>query len=211
MLIETVVVGKFQCNCTIIACEKTKEAIIIDPGDEAEKIIERVKHYGLQVKYLFHTHAHLDHFMATRSVKESSTGEIVLHKGDHDLYNSLQMQAEMFGFKVKSPLKVDKFVEDQEYLLAGKEISGKVIHTPGHSPGSVCFYLGDQKKPIIFSGDTLFADSIGRTDLWGGSYPILISSIKEKIFKLEESTIVYPGHGPKTTVWQEKKHNPFFR
>jgi len=211
MLIETVVVGSFQCNCTIIACEKTKEAVIIDPGDEPDKILELIKHYDLKVKYLLHTHAHLDHIMGTRKVKEVTSADILLHKADNDIYENLIMQASMFGFDVKAPLKVDKFLEDGELITAGDSINTKVIHTPGHSPGSICFHFGGEEKPLLFSGDTLFARSIGRTDLWGGSHPQLLKSIEERIFSLEEGTVVCPGHGPQTTVWEEKKKNPFFR
>ncbi len=211
MLIETVVVGSFQCNCTIIACDETKEAVIIDPGDEPTKIMEIVNHYGLKVKYLLHTHAHLDHIMATRDVKEKTNAEILLHKEDNFIYESLKMQASMFGFKVEEPLKVDRFVEDGEILSAGKNINTKVIHTPGHSPGSICFHFAGEKQPLIFSGDTLFARSIGRTDLWGASHSQLIQSIETRIFSLQEETLVLPGHGPKTTVWEEKRKNPFFK
>lgn len=209
MLKETVVVGSFQCNCTILACDKTKEAVIIDPGDEAHKILEVIKHYDLKVKYLLHTHAHLDHIMATREIKEKTGAEIILHKADNEIYNNLVNQAIMFGFNVKDPLKVDKFVEHNDEITAGEDILTKVIHTPGHSPGSICYHF-NQNNPFLFSGDTLFAQSIGRTDLWGGSYSQIISSIKERLFSLPEDTEICPGHGPKTTVWQEKKKNPFF-
>ena len=211
MLIETVVVGSFQCNCTIIADEKTREALIIDPGDEPDKILDLVRHYDLKVKYLMHTHAHLDHIMGTRKVKEKTQGEILLHKADNDIYNSLKMQAAMFRFNVEDPLKVDRFIAHDEIISLGENISTKVIHTPGHSPGSVCFHFDKLEKPMVFSGDTLFAHSIGRTDLWGGSHPQLLNSIRDRIFSIEESTVVCPGHGERTTVWEEKNKNPFFR
>lgn len=211
MIFETVVVGDFQCNCTIIGCEETKEALIIDPGDEPQKILEIINHYDLKVKYLMHTHAHLDHIMGTRKVKETKQGEILLHKEDEFIYTSLKMQASMFGYNVQDPLKVDRYLEDNEIITLGKSISAKVIHTPGHSPGSICFHFDKHEKPLVFSGDTLFARSIGRTDLWGASYPQLISSIEKRLFSLNEETVVCPGHGPKTTVWEEKKKNPFFK
>lgn len=211
MIVETVVVGAFQCNCTIIACEKTRQAVIIDPGDEAHKIMEVIKHYDLDVKYLLHTHAHLDHIMATREIKEKTGAEILLHEDDNYIYNNLIMQASRFGFNVKEPLKVDKFISHEEKISAGETINTNVIHTPGHSPGSVCFHFNQEEKPFVFSGDTLFQRSIGRTDLWGGSHGQLLTSIKERIFSLPEDTIVHPGHGNATTVWEEKKKNPFFR
>ncbi|GIW21968.1 MAG: MBL fold hydrolase [Candidatus Sericytochromatia bacterium] len=209
-LIETIVVGAFQCNCTIIADNDTKEAIIIDPGDEANKILEIVKYYNLNVKYLMHTHAHLDHIMATREIKEKTNAKIVLHKDDNEIYNNLKFQAQMFGFNAEVPLPVDIFVKENDEIKIGNKIISKIIHTPGHSPGSICFYFDKENNPVIFSGDTLFSRSIGRTDLWGGSYSTIINSIKNKIFNLREDTIVYPGHGPKTTIWSEKKYNPFF-
>ncbi|MFN4152264.1 MAG: MBL fold metallo-hydrolase, partial [Candidatus Sericytochromatia bacterium] len=137
MLIETVVVGAFQCNCTIIACDKTKEAIVIDPGDEPEKILEVISHYDLKVKYLLHTHAHLDHIMGTRGVKEKAQGEILLHKDDLFIYNTLKNQAAMFGMHAQDPLKPDRFLEDGEIVSIGEQIKAQVVHTPGHSPGSI--------------------------------------------------------------------------
>ncbi len=210
MLIETVVLGSFQCNCTIIADEKTRDALIIDPGDEPDKILEIIKHYNLNVKYMLHTHAHLDHIMGTRKVKEQTNGQILLHKDDNEIYNNLKMQGSFFGLNLQDPLKVDQFIEDNQIISLGDSIKTKVIHTPGHSPGSVCFHFDNPADNMVFSGDTLFAKSIGRTDLWGGSHPQLLKSIKDRIFSLEESTVVCPGHGSKTTIWEEKNKNPFF-
>ncbi|MBC7474546.1 MAG: MBL fold metallo-hydrolase, partial [Candidatus Sericytochromatia bacterium] len=141
MLIETVVLGSFQCNCTIIADEKTRDALIIDPGDEPDKILEIIKHYNLNVKYMLHTHAHLDHIMGTRKVKEQTNGQILLHKDDNEIYNNLKMQGSFFGFDLQDPLKVDQFIEDNQIISLGDSIKTKVIHTPGHSPGSVCFHF----------------------------------------------------------------------
>ncbi|MFN8672416.1 MAG: MBL fold metallo-hydrolase [Candidatus Sericytochromatia bacterium] len=211
MIIEKVVVGAFQCNCTIIGCEETKEALIIDPGDEPEKIKAVLKKHDLKPKYLLHTHAHLDHIMGTRNIKENNlNSEILLHKADLNIYNRLKMQASIFGFKVEDPLTPDRFLEDEETLALGKEIKLKVIHTPGHSPGSICFHFDKLAKPMVFSGDTLFSGSVGRTDLWEASHSQMISSIKNRLFSLEDETIVCPGHGDSTTVWKEKKTNPFF-
>jgi hydroxyacylglutathione hydrolase len=209
MIMETTVVGAFQCNCTIIGCEETKEALIIDPGDEPEKIKAILKKHNLKPKYLLHTHAHLDHIMATREIKESNSGDILLHKADKKIYDNLQAQASIFGFKVKSPLAPDRFIEDGEILNIGKNINLKVIHTPGHSPGSICFHFDKLEKPLVFSGDTLFSGSVGRTDLWEASHEQMIKSIKNRLFALDDETIVCPGHGEKTSVWKEKKTNPF--
>lgn len=210
MIIENIVVGEFACNCTIIACEETKEALIIDPGDEPQKIIEVLDKYDLKPKYLIHTHAHLDHIMATRDIKEKTQAEIFLHKADLTIYKNLNLQALKFGMTVKDPLDVDKFIEDGELITIGENITCKIIHTPGHSPGGVCFYFSNFEKPVVFSGDTLFAGSIGRTDLWEGSYDDLIKSIKNRLFTLDDETIVCPGHGNNTTIGKEKKTNPFF-
>ena len=141
----------------------------------------------------------------------ATQGQILLHKDDNDIYQNLKMQASIFGFNVDDPLKVDRFLEDSELITAGNTINTKVIHTPGHSPGSICFHFNKEAKPMLFSGDTLFARSIGRTDLWGASHSQLLQSIENRIFSLNEETLVCPGHGPSTTIWDEKKKNPFFQ
>lgn len=206
---ETLVVGPLQCNCTILACEETKEAIVIDPGDEAERILASIQAKGFKAKYLLHTHAHFDHIGATKTLKEKLKTEICLHKADDQIYTMLPLQGQMFGMKFDAPAPVDKFLEDEEELTFGKH-RFKVIHTPGHSPGGICFAL-EGKESLLFSGDTLFQGSIGRTDLWGGDYNLLIGSIKKRLLTLDDSTHVYPGHGPATHIHKEKKGNPFLR
>lgn len=209
MLYETFPVGPFMCNCTIIGDDATKDAIIIDPGDEAERILDIVRANDLTVKYLVHTHAHMDHITGTRRLKEETGAEILLHSGDAWLYENLQTQASMFGFNVQDPLPVDRYLEDGETIVFGAAETS-VVHTPGHSPGSVCFRLEDGKD-IVFSGDTLFAQGIGRTDLWGGSFDTLIESIQTRLLSFDEETIVHPGHGPSTTIWEEKRQNPWLQ
>ena len=209
MLFETIPVGPFQCNCTIIGDDATKEAVIIDPGDEAERILEIVRANDLSVKYLIHTHAHMDHIIGTRRVKEETGATILLHKDDEWLYQNLQMQASMFGFEVTDPLAIDSYLEDGQTVSFG-DGSAQVVHTPGHSPGSVCFRMNDEKE-IVFSGDTLFAQGIGRTDLWGGSYETLIEAIHTRLLTLDDETVVHPGHGPSSTIWQEKRANPWLQ
>lgn len=209
MIVETFAVGPLQCNCSIIACEETKEAIIVDPGGEAPKILDRIKELNLKVKYLLHTHAHFDHIGATREVKEATNAKILLHPKDLFLYDNINQQGSMFGFNFQETLPVEKDLEHEMVVEFGKH-SSLILHTPGHTPGSVCFHLED-KESHLFAGDTLFQGSIGRTDLWGGSFPDIIRSIKEHILPLESSTTIYPGHGPITTVWQEKKQNPFLK
>ncbi len=211
MIQKTLVVGPFQCNCAILACEKTKEAIVIDPGDEPERILSAIEAQGLKIKYLLHTHAHLDHVGATRKLKEGGHGDICLHAGDKTIYDNLPMQGQMFGLKMEPGAAIDQFLEDEQELTFG-EHKFKVIHTPGHSPGGVCFQVqGGVEKEQLFSGDTLFQLSVGRTDLWGGDQDLLFRSIRNRLFTLEGEMKVHPGHGPSTTIGFEKTKNPFFK
>lgn len=207
MLIESFPVGPLACNCSIIACPETKQAAVIDPGGDPQNILDLVKQHGLTVKYLLHTHAHFDHIMGSRAVKEATGAKICLHKGDQWLYDNLEKQCGLFGFKVTDPLPVDQYLDDDEEVTVGK-VKASVIHTPGHTPGSLCFSLAGANS-ILFSGDTLFQRSIGRTDLWGGSFEEIIKSISFKLMKLDDSTRVIPGHGPETNIWSERKENPF--
>lgn len=207
MIQKTIVVGPLQCNCTLLACERTGEAVLIDPGDEPQKILKALGESALKIKYLLHTHAHFDHFGATSAVKAVLGGSVALHKGDERLWQALKAQGQMFGFDFEEPVAVDKWVEDGETLEFGDH-KLEVIHTPGHSPGSLCFKLQDGKESV-YSGDTLFHRSIGRADLWGGDGRQLIRSIKERLLVLEGDLAVYPGHGPSTRIGEEKLENPF--
>jgi hydroxyacylglutathione hydrolase len=206
------VVGPFQCNCSILVCEKTKEAVVIDAGDEFDRIESALKKLDVKVKYSIHTHAHLDHIGAAGDLKKYDPKiQIALHKDDEDLYLMLQKQGELFGIEYQPPPPLDKRLVDEETLQIG-ENTLKVIHTPGHSPGGICLHfnegvLGDE--PVIFSGDTLFQQSIGRTDLWGADHRQLIKSIKQRLFTLPEDTLVLPGHGGTTRIGLEKRENPF--
>ena len=203
---KTVVVGPLQCNCSILICPKTLEAVVIDPGDEPEKIIRNLDS-GVKVKYLLHTHAHFDHIGGTEGVKLLTQGTICLHQADEMIYKNLPMQGRMFGMTFNEAPPVEKFIEDNEELVFG-EHKIEVIHTPGHSPGSVCLKLkGKEEK--VFSGDTLFRQSVGRSDLWGGDHSLLIRSIKSRLMVLDEEMRVYPGHGPATRIGEEKRKNPF--
>ncbi|HEY2749242.1 MAG TPA: MBL fold metallo-hydrolase [Polyangia bacterium] len=208
MLLETFPVGSFQCNCSVLACADSKEAIVVDPGGEHQRILEIVRHYDLSVKWIIHTHAHLDHIYETRDVKEAAGGTIALHKDDLFLYDGFAMQAAMFGWQVRATLPVEHWLADGESLAFGKR-NAEVIHTPGHTPGSCCFRVDSGDGPLLLAGDTLFARSIGRTDLPGGDYATIERSIKTKIYTLDPDTSVIPGHGPRTTVGDEARHNPF--
>jgi hydroxyacylglutathione hydrolase len=208
LLLETFPVGSFQCNCSVIACGDTKDAIVVDPGGEHQRILEIVRHYDLTVKWIIHTHAHLDHIYETRDVKEQAGGTIALHKADAFLYDGFAMQAAMFGWQVRPVLPVDHWLSDGEKLDFGKR-AAEVIHTPGHTPGSCCFRVDGSDGPLLFAGDTLFQRSIGRTDLPGGNFATIEKSIQQKIYTLDPDTAVIPGHGPRTTVGDEARHNPF--
>ncbi|MEZ0373281.1 MAG: MBL fold metallo-hydrolase [Candidatus Sericytochromatia bacterium] len=205
--IETFPVGMLQCNCSIIACDETKEAIIVDPGGDAPKILARVEELGLKVKYLLHTHAHFDHVGATAAVKAATGAQILLHPGDQWLYDNVPMQGQMFGIRLEPTVAVDQKLDDELSLRFGNHKS-LTLHTPGHTPGSCCFHLAGEES-VLFAGDTLFRGSIGRTDLWGGDHEAIIRSIKARLLSLDDSTKVHTGHGPETTIWQEKKANPF--
>jgi hydroxyacylglutathione hydrolase len=207
MLVDTFPVGPLQCNCSIIACQETGEAAVIDPGGDPEDILAIAEKHGLKIKYLLHTHAHFDHVLGSRAVKEATGAQICLHNGDKWLYENLARQGSLFGFSITEPLPVDKYLEDEEEVQIGK-LKTSVIHTPGHTPGSLCFSLQDTDS-MLFAGDTLFNRSIGRTDLWGGSFEQIIESISSRLFSLDDSTRVIPGHGPNTDIWSEKRENPF--
>ncbi|MEW6057814.1 MAG: MBL fold metallo-hydrolase [Bdellovibrionota bacterium] len=209
---HTLVVGPFQCNCSVLVCEKTKEAIVIDPGDEFSRIQEWCSKSRITLKYAVHTHAHLDHIGAVSELKRwCPTMKIALHKDDDQLYQNLPMQGQLFGFSYDVPPPVDHFVNDEEVLKFG-EHEFSVIHTPGHSPGGICLHFQGgvlSQEPVMFTGDTLFQQSIGRTDLWGGDHRTLIKSIKSRLLTKDEQTRVFPGHGAATSIGIEAKQNPF--
>ena len=206
LLRETFPSGAFECNCTVLACGDTKDAVVIDPGGEVEKIADIVAHYDLAVRAIIHTHAHLDHIYCTRDIKEAHGGDVCLHKGDAFLYDGFAMQAAMFGWKVRDTTPVERWIEHGDTIELGKRTLS-VIHTPGHTPGSVCFEV----EGMLFAGDTLFRRSIGRTDLPGGDGKQLARSIKERLYTRDPDTLVIPGHGPTTKIGDEAKANPFVR
>jgi glyoxylase-like metal-dependent hydrolase (beta-lactamase superfamily II) len=223
MIEKTMVVGPFQCNCRLLACPNTGEAILVDPGDEPGKIMSELKGVTtaaglpIQVKYLLHTHGHLDHIGATRGVRESLSREqpkIAIHRGDELLYQSLKMQGDLFGFKYDQPLPIDHYLEDEEILRVG-ELKFSILHTPGHSPGSVCIRLhsdsGLKAPEMVLSGDTLFQGSVGRTDLWGADQDVMFKSIRQRLLTLDGDTRVCPGHGDDTSIGVERLSNPFLR
>jgi hydroxyacylglutathione hydrolase len=215
MIIETITVGVLQCNCTILGCDETRRALVIDPGDDPGLILDTLRRLDLTCEALLHTHAHLDHVGATEAIAAATGARVLLHAADQSLYDMVEIQARMFGFPVPKTLPVDRHVGDGEELAVG-QLRGEVLHTPGHSPGSLCLSVptdgnGKATRPHLFAGDTLFLGSIGRTDLWGGSMDAILRSIQERLLTLPDATVVVPGHGPLTTVGHERRTNPFLQ
>lgn len=206
MIINTIVVGPLEVNCYILGCEDTKEAAIIDPGDNADEIIKTIDSEGLKPVYIINTHAHFDHIGAVKTIQDHFKIDFLLHKDDLFFVDNASAQARAFGLDPIPKPDVNKYVNNGDKISLGNKVIG-VIHTPGHSPGCVCYLIDNN----VFVGDTLFAGSIGRSDLPGGSHETLITSIKEKLFPLGNNTLVYPGHGPSTTIEEEKEHNPFLK
>jgi hydroxyacylglutathione hydrolase len=206
LILETVVVGPLMVNCYVLGCEKTKAAVVIDPGDDEEDIIAVITARGLKVNYILLSHGHADHIGAAGKLQQATSAEIYIHPDDTFLLDIADIQAAMFDLRPPQPFKTNLFHGNDDHLGVG-DYPIEVISTPGHSPGSVCFKING----FIFSGDTLFYESIGRTDLLGGSVQHIITSIKEKLFILTPETKVYPGHGPDTTIAHEINYNPFFK
>ncbi len=204
MLLMRLVVGPLQVNCFIVADETTKEAVVIDPGDDAQEILAMVRQKGLTVRSIVNTHAHFDHVSANRALKEATGAELLLHEGDAQMLATVPLTAKMFGMTAPSSPPADRFLKHGDVVTAGG-ISLTVLHTPGHSPGGICL-LGDG---FVFTGDALFESSIGRTDLPGGDLMTLINAIKEHLMTLPDETQVFCGHGPATTIGAERQENPF--
>ena len=211
MIVEHFAVAPLGCNCTILGDEETGEALVIDPGGEAERILARLSALGLTCKGIVHTHTHFDHVGAGHEIQRATGATATLHEQDLFLYEGLQMQLETFGVHMAPPprAEVDRFVADGDILSAGA-VQAAVLHTPGHSPGSICLSIGGE-QPVLVAGDTLFRGSIGRTDLWGGDPDQILRSIGQRLVPLPEDTLVITGHGPVTTIGEEQRHNPFLR
>jgi len=206
IVLECLEVSPFFENSYIFGRKERGDGIIIDPGDEADKILERAEFHGLVINTILLTHGHLDHVIGCREIKRRTGCTIAIHGLDKDMYVNASRQGQILGYPASDQPAPDRLLSDGDLLsLCGFDI--EVIHTPGHTRGGVCFLAGD----ILFVGDLLFAGSIGRTDLPGGSYQQLIESVVNKVFPLDDATVVLPGHGPQTTVGAEKNYNPFFR
>ena len=192
----------------MLACADTKEAIVVDPGGEHQRILEIVRHYDLTVKWIIHTHAHLDHIYETRDVKEGAGGTIALHKDDLFLYDGFAMQAAMFGWQVRPVLPVEHWLTDGESLAFGKR-AAEVIHTPGHTPGSCCFRVAPPTTGRCSSPATRCSRARSDAPICRAATSDDQRSIQQKIYTLDPDTSVIPGHGPRTTVGDEARHNPF--
>lgn len=206
MILDVFPVGMIQANCYVLGDEQTREAVVIDPGGDIPVLVRSLEARRLKPVAILATHGHFDHVEGLAALKRATEAPIHVHKGDLPLIQGMAGQGLLFGVRVEAAPPPDVFLEDGDAVRFGG-YSLQVLHTPGHSPGSVS-YLVDKS---VFVGDLLFAGSIGRTDLQGGDYETLLRSVRTKIFTLPEDTVVYPGHGPATSVGTEKRTNPFFR
>lgn len=211
MILESAAVGPFFKNGYVVGCERTRQAIYIDPGDEVDQLLAFIAGQQLQVTHILLTHAHVDHVSGVAEAKRVLGAPIYLHKDDQFIYDNAVRTGMMFGLTVEQPPPVDRYYEGGDPIRFG-DYEVKVAHTPGHCPGGVCLELskpGEPGAPHLFVGDTLFAGSIGRTDLPGGDYETLLQAITGVLLKYPDDAIVYSGHGPETTIGREKATNPF--
>lgn len=229
---EILPVGLLQCNCHVVGDPVTHEAIVIDPGDEVERILEVIARHKLKVVAILNTHAHIDHVGGLKKMHDATGAPVLMNEDDLVLYGTMEAQARWIRMPMPAIAQVDEFLREGTTVKWGN-YELRVIHTPGHTEGSVCLFLPKEATRILapheasrtdtrsraalespnvlFAGDTLFAGSIGRTDLWGGSPEDILRSIQTKLMTLPDDTIVYPGHGPATTIGEERETNPFLR
>ncbi len=204
MLIETLIVSSFQTNCYIVAAEASTDCAVIDPGDDAARILESLREKNLRCEKIFLTHGHIDHVGAAGEIAVRTGAAVYVHRAEKIVLRSLPVQAGLFGVPVPGRIPQKQYLEGGESIPAGG-LEFTVLFTPGHSPGGICLLTGE----AVFAGDTLFQESIGRTDLIGGSYEKLLDSIRTKLLTLPDDTVIYPGHGPPTTIGAERQFNPF--
>src|SRR3984957_6907221 len=224
---EILPVGLLKCNCHIVGDPQTLDAAVIDPGDDVDSILELIARHKLKVRAILNTHAHIDHVGGLKKMREATSAPVLMHQADLSLYKALEMQAQWIQWATPELTEVDEFLTEGKSIKWG-DYELRVMHTPGHTEGSVCLYLPrDAKSAIVgatprratsthlpgllFAGDTLFEGSIGRTDLWGGSMREIMRSLKNKVLALPDETIVFPGHGPSTTIGIERETNQFLR
>jgi len=206
MIHEILPVGPLQCNCSIIGDENTREAMVIDPGDEIEDVVALLQKHGLTVKQIVITHAHIDHIGGAAKLRKLTGAPVLLNQNDYALLKMLDVQAAWVGMAVSEQVQIDQPLANGDKLQTGN-LEATVMHTPGHTEGSVCLYFAAEHK--LIAGDTLFAGSIGRTDLPGGSLKKIMSSLHERVLTLPDETVVIPGHGPLTSIGAERETNPF--
>ena len=210
----TIPVGVLQCNCSIIGDLATGEALVIDPGDEVSRILELLGRHKLTVKAIVSTHAHIDHVGGLYKLRQYTGAPVMMHRDDVPLYQGMDVQAAFLGVPTPETGEIDQLLTEGDVLQWGS-MAAQVMHTPGHSPGSISLYLPQDAgkiasaAPQLFAGDTLFAGSIGRTDLWGGSMDVIMDSLRSKLLQLPDETVVHPGHGPRTSIGEERHSNPF--
>ena len=207
MIFESFEVGPLGVNCFILGCAKTREGVVVDAGGDAERIITAVEKHGLTIRHVINTHGHFDHIGANRAVLEHFGADLLIHADDASLLNRAADVAKAYGVRGENSPQPNTFLTDGLEITFGSYLI-RVLHTPGHTAGGCCLYIESEKK--VITGDTLFADSIGRTDLPGGSHEQLLDSIRSKLFTLPDDVVAYPGHGPETTIGHEKRHNPYF-
>jgi hydroxyacylglutathione hydrolase len=209
MIHEILPVGILECNCSIVGDESSGEAVVIDPGDAIDRVREVLDRHGLHVRAIVATHAHIDHVGAIDELHRWTGAPVLMHEADWPLYQNVAVQAAWLGVPPPRVAEVDQFLKEGDVIRAGP-LSMEVFTTPGHSPGSLSLHLPGDRQ-VIFSGDTLFKRSIGRTDLWGGNGAEIMRSIRNVLLRFPDDTQVFPGHGPSTTIGEEREHNPFLR
>jgi glyoxylase-like metal-dependent hydrolase (beta-lactamase superfamily II) len=207
MIFETIPVGPLSVNCYIVACEQSREGIVVDPGGDADQIISLVQQHGLKIHTIINTHGHFDHVGGNCQLTATWGARLLIHQSDAPMLGRSAEVARRYGLHGDNSPEADGYLEDGMDIAFGAH-QLKVLHTPGHTQGGCCLYFEDERK--VITGDTLFADSIGRTDLPGGSHEQLLESIRTKLFTLPDDVVAYPGHGPQTTIGHEKRCNPYF-
>jgi hydroxyacylglutathione hydrolase len=208
MIHEILPVGPLQCNCSVIGDESTREGLVIDPGDDIADILAITHKHSLQIKQIVITHAHIDHVGGAMKLRAATGAPILLNQNDYALLKMLDAQAAWIGVLSPGKVEIDHSIGQADSIKVAS-LSADVIHTPGHTEGSICLYFPAEKK--LIAGDTLFAGSIGRTDLPGGSFEKIITSLHDKVLALPDDTVVIPGHGPLTTIGDERESNPFLK